>query len=469
MDFAAKEYKSRERIFVASPGGTGHARSGRARNPEGVPAARLPPPRRGRRYRAISRALPRRARSKARTSSPSVLFTLRAALVSPKFLFLFEPPNPTPDLRRIDPYALASRLSYFLWGSMPDELLFDLAAAGKLHEPEVVRALIPRMLRNEQSLDFAKRFVDQWLRTRELDSDKAPDAKLFPAWAADEDLRSDIRLQPVLFFHEMLKRESLRAEPDRFHLIRPHPQAGPAFRRGDQDHRQRAAAAVGRASGILHPWRRARHARRACRLVLSLSDQPRPARRMDSRFDAGHAAAAAARRRAASREAGLRRSAQDRARDAHRRIAKTRFARAATAASTRSASRSRTTIRLAAGAERKPVSRSITPAELPDGTPVKGPVGLKQALLDRKELFVRNLTSKMLGYALGRGLTLKDSCTVDRIVAELKEHDYRAQKLVELIILSVPFQYQAPVRRDRQKEQNNNEDFAQNTSPGRRR
>jgi hypothetical protein len=83
--------------------------------------------------------------------------------------------------------------------------------------------------------------------------------------------------------------------------------------------------------------------------------------------------------------------------------------------------------------------------ELPDGTAVEGALGLKAALLERKELFVRNLTSKMLGYALGRGLTLKDSCTVDKIVTELKDDDYRIQKLVELIVLSVPFQYQAPV------------------------
>jgi hypothetical protein len=82
--------------------------------------------------------------------------------------------------------------------------------------------------------------------------------------------------------------------------------------------------------------------------------------------------------------------------------------------------------------------------ELPDGASVAGPQSLKAALLDRKELFVRNLTAKMLGYALGRGLTVQDSCTVERIVAELRENDYRAQKLIELIVLSVPFQYQPP-------------------------
>jgi hypothetical protein len=63
------------------------------------------------------------------------------------------------------------------------------------------------MMRREQALEFAKRFVDQWLRVRQLDTDKAPDAKLFPAWSTDEEMRSDIRLQPAIFFQEILKRD----------------------------------------------------------------------------------------------------------------------------------------------------------------------------------------------------------------------------------------------------------------------
>ncbi len=64
-------------------------------------------------------------------------------------------------------------------------------------------------------------------------------------------------------------------------------------------------------------------------------------------------------------------------------------------------------------------------------------------LLSKKDLFIRNLTVKMLGYALGRGLRLEDSCTVDQIVARLKENDYKARTLIEEIVLSVPFRYQA--------------------------
>jgi hypothetical protein len=84
---------------------------------------------------------------------------------------------------------------------------------------------------------------------------------------------------------------------------------------------------------------------------------------------------------------------------------------------------------------------------LADGTRLQGPDGLKKLLLERKDLFIRNLTAKMLGYALGRGLTLEDSCTVNAIAAHLRENDYGAQALVEAIVMSVPFQQQAPDRR----------------------
>jgi len=152
-------------------------------------------------------ALFRAARKQGQEFESAILFTLQAVLVSPRFLYLAEPAHTTGDARRIDAYSLAARMSYFLLGSMPDELLNDIAASGKLSEPAVVHELIPVLLRREQSLEFAKRFVDQWLRVRQLDTDKAPDAKLFPAWAADEEIRSDIRRQPALFFHEVLKRD----------------------------------------------------------------------------------------------------------------------------------------------------------------------------------------------------------------------------------------------------------------------
>jgi hypothetical protein len=96
----------------------------------------------------------------------------------------------------------------------------------------------------------------------------------------------------------------------------------------------------------------------------------------------------------------------------------------------------------------KPVDSS---GELPDGKKFQGPDQLKAVLLHHKDLFIRNLTNKMLGYALGRGLTLTDSCTVDNIVAQLKDNNYSAQTLIEAIVLSVPFRYQSASRKEHEK------------------
>jgi hypothetical protein len=87
----------------------------------------------------------------------------------------------------------------------------------------------------------------------------------------------------------------------------------------------------------------------------------------------------------------------------------------------------------------KPVDTAV---ELNDGTKIHGPAELKAYLIRKKDLFVRNLANKMLGFALGRGLTLEDSCAVDQIVAYVKENDYRARALVDAVVLSVPFRYQ---------------------------
>jgi hypothetical protein len=81
--------------------------------------------------------------------------------------------------------------------------------------------------------------------------------------------------------------------------------------------------------------------------------------------------------------------------------------------------------------------------ELPDGTAFNGAEELKKVLLERKDLMVKNLTTKLLGWALGRGLMLEDYCAVDQIVEEVKKNNYSAHALVHGVVLSVPFRYQA--------------------------
>src|SRR5207244_4158933 len=102
-------------------------------------------------------------------------FAMRGVLVSPNFLFRLEDPDTATEPRMVDDYALASRLSYFLWGSMPDAALFELAEKKKLQDPAVLAEQVARMLKNERARDFSERFIEQWLNTRELGRDIKPD------------------------------------------------------------------------------------------------------------------------------------------------------------------------------------------------------------------------------------------------------------------------------------------------------
>lgn len=131
---------------------------------------------------------------------------LKSILCSPDFL-LREEPASADRPGEISAHALASRLSYFLWSSMPDAELFQLADSGKLLEPEVLHAQVERMLEDPKSQRFVVNFTGQWLRLREIDFTE-PDARLYPEF--DEMLRHYIVEETHRFFREILdKNESV--------------------------------------------------------------------------------------------------------------------------------------------------------------------------------------------------------------------------------------------------------------------
>ena len=126
-------------------------------------------------------------------------------LVSPYFLFRIErDPNPVDpaEIHRVSDIELASRLSYFLWSSMPDEELLGLAEAGRLGNPAVLDAQVKRMLADEKSAALAANFAGQWLETRNLGS-VTPDPDKFPTW--DAGLREAMKTETRLFFEAMLR------------------------------------------------------------------------------------------------------------------------------------------------------------------------------------------------------------------------------------------------------------------------
>lgn len=440
-DFAVKDFKPRTRILLAQPG-PGVTSEAAAREILGsflprafrrpVTEADLAP------YLNLFAA----AQKKGQPFEASIFFAIRGALVSPNFLFLSEPPNTAATPQPIGQYALASRLSYFLWGSMPDDLLNDLAADAQLHNPAVLRELVGRMLRNDRSLVFAQRFVEQWLHTRDLAGNKAPDAKAYPAWAEDEELRSDIRFQPILFFRELMVRDMpiLDLIDSKFTIgtsnLEKHFDLKLPLNANQRKQPQWTELPAGsRRGGLLgmpavlavssHPYRTSPVLRGAFILDSILGTPPPPPPPNVPPLEETREGAPARSVRA--------RLEQHRANPAcagcHSRIDPIGFA----LENYDVMGRWRDTD---AG---QPIDAA---GELNDGTQLNGPDALKTALLARRDIFARNLTSKLLGYALGRGLTLADSCTVDAIVAKLRENKYSARTLIEEIVLSVPFRYQ---------------------------
>ena len=119
----------------------------------------------------------------------------QAALCSPDFLFLKESPG------KLDPWAMASRLSYFLWSSTPDDELIALAAAGRLHQPEVLRQQVERMLKDPKAERFITDFTDQWLDLSDIDL-TTPERKLYPEFRLI--LRDAMRDETPAFFRELL-------------------------------------------------------------------------------------------------------------------------------------------------------------------------------------------------------------------------------------------------------------------------
>ncbi len=128
----------------------------------------------------------------------------RAALCSPDFLYHVEPAG------ELDDHALACRLSYFLWNSMPDEPLTKLAAAGKLRKPDVLRGEVERLLADPQSQRFVEDFLGQWLKLRQIAAND-PDRKLYPEFSTY--LQDSMVAETRAYFRELLDKNLDRRPP----------------------------------------------------------------------------------------------------------------------------------------------------------------------------------------------------------------------------------------------------------------
>ncbi len=364
----------------------------------------------------------------------SIQVVLQAILISPKFLFRVEPPNPTQSFnayRELDEFELATRLSYFLWSSMPDDKLLAVAWAKKLRTGDNLQQQVQRMLADPRANAFVDNFAGQWLTLRKLQTFE-PDPKLFPKW--NDEINKLAYFETMNFFRGAMREDlSLLRLLDAEFTYLNEPLAayygipnvkGKEFRKVSLAGTNRAGLLT-QASVLAvtsNPTRTSPVKRGKWILENLLATPPPPAPPGVPELKEKGELTGTLRQR-------LEQHRVDPAcASCHKLMDPLGFAMENFDAAGLWRTKD----------EGYPIDAS---GELPDGTVVKGVVELRQTLLSRnKDQFIRCVSEKMLTYALGRGLEYYDKCAVDKIVAELEKNDYKFSTLIMEIVKSDPFQ-----------------------------
>jgi hypothetical protein len=378
----------------------------------------------------------RRAAARGEGFEDAVRLSLRAVLVSPGFLYLLE--RDRTDCEgpyRVTDHELACRLSYFLWSSMPDRELSELADAGRLHEPEVLELQVRRMLSDPRSRAMAQDFAGQWLRVGSLAELAEPDKRLFPEYTPE--LRDAMVEEAIAYFHAILREDRPILELFESHYTYLNDRlaqhygvagvAGPEFRRVELPDRRRGGV-LGMAAVLTltsYPRRTSPVLRGKWVLEELLGTPPPPPPAMvkalptDDRIRNGLTF---------RQRLEMHRKRADCA-TCHSRLDPLGFG----LENYDVLGRWRDQI------QQKPVDAS---GKLTTGEEFVGPTALKTILVETKrELLVRNLVERMLAYALRRGVEYYDAPAVKQVMAELEAKDYRGAALITAVVESFPFQY----------------------------
>ena len=354
---------------------------------------------------------------------------LQRILVSPDFLFRVEvdPPKARPgSAYRVSDVELASRLSFFLWSSIPDDQLLSLAERGVLHERGVLQQQVARMLADQRANTLVSNFVAQWLYLRNVEA-VLPDPTAFPDF--DENLRAALARETNLFFESMLREnrsllDLLRADYTFLNerLARHYGIPGihgSEFRRVTLTGDERKGL-LGKGSLLTvtsYPNRTSPTLRGKFVLENLLgSPPPPPPPDVPSLKEDADVSRLTMRERMESHRINPVCSS------CHSKMDPIGFALESFDG---------------LGRWRAGVDAS---GVLPDGTTIDGPVGLRQVLLDKKDQFVTTATERLLTYALGRGVEPYDMPAVRTIVRDAAPRDYRWSSIIMGVVTSVPFQ-----------------------------
>ncbi|MGD8324213.1 MAG: DUF1592 domain-containing protein, partial [Gammaproteobacteria bacterium] len=358
-------------------------------------------------------------------------------LVSPSFLFRVE--HDPADLtagssHEISDVELASRLSFFLWSSVPDDELLDLAIAGRLRDPEVLESQVRRMVADDRSAALVENFTGQWLQLRNLEQRVIPDMSLFPDF--DDNLRKAFRTETEMLFGSVLKEnrsvlDLLRADytfvNERLARHYGIPGVyGTRFRRVEvADPNRWGLLGHGSWLSLTSAATRTSPIIRGKFVVSNLMNSPPP--EPPAMVPALEESAPTDRPSTIREQLELHR-ANPECNSCHRNLDPLGFALENFDAT---------------GAWRD-FNREGLPIDsagvLADGTAVAGPAELREAMLADPEVFAGTVTEKLLIYALGRGLEPADMPQVRRILREAAADDYKMMAIILGIVDSLPFQ-----------------------------
>jgi hypothetical protein len=363
------------------------------------------------------------------TFDDGIRLALQRILVSPDFLFRVEvdPPRVVPGMPyRISDIELASRLSFFLWSSSPDEELLALAEHGRLKDPAVLERQVRRMLADARANTLVSNFVGQWLYLRNIEA-VLPDPVAFPDF--DENLRAALAGETRLFFESMLREDRslldlLNADftflnerlARHYGIPGIH---GSELRRVTVTNEERKGL-LGKGSVLTvtsYPNRTSPTLRGKWVLENLLgSPPPPPPPDVPSLKEDKEASFLTMRERMRMHQAN------PVCASCHARMDPMGFALESFDG---------------LGRWRAGIDASGT---LPDGTKLDGPAGLRRVLLEKKTEFVTTTTERLLTYALGRGVEAHDMPAVRKVVRNARPGDYRWSSVIMGIVKSVPFQ-----------------------------
>jgi len=449
---------SRRRLFVCQPGeqrsgaarGVGAPQAERRAGAEGPPALREDSCAKTILTTLMRRAY-RRPISKAEVEGPMTFYregraaggfdsgigrALSAVLINPEFLFRVEtePKNVAAGgAYRISDIELASRLSFFLWSSIPDDELLDVAIRGKLSRPEELEKQTRRMLADRRSLNLATNFAGQWLRLRNLEA-VTPNARLFPDF--DDNLRQAFRQETELFLDSVLRedrsvRDLIKADytflNERLAKHYGIPNVyGSRFRRVTLAPDSKRGGLL-RHGSVLSVTSYATRTSPVIRGVYVLENifgapPPPPIPNVPALDESTVSANLPMRERlAAHRSNAICASC-------HRTIDPVGFSLENFNAVGQWRDYE---------GEGEPIDVS---GALPGGGEFRGVAGLEDALLSRPEMFASALTEKLLTFALGRGVEYYDAPAVRKIVRDTAKNGYPLSSIILGIVKSTPFQ-----------------------------